>query len=293
MTPAAATTAPPAGAVTTVRIAHSPDSDDAFMFYALTQGQLDTSGLVVEHVLRDIESLNQAAFAGTYEITALSFHAYAHLADRYQLMPSGASFGDGYGPIVVCRQARTREDLAGRVVAIPGQLTTAHLALRLWQPAVEVHVVAFDRILEVVAAGEAEAGVVIHEGQLTYADQGLRAAVDLGAWWKGETGLPLPLGGNGIRRDVAEPLKQRLCRLLSASIAYGLDHRREALSYATRYARGLEDDPVRSDRFVDMYVNDWTRDYGEAGRRAVQLLLDRGFAAGLLPRRIEAEFVAA
>jgi 1,4-dihydroxy-6-naphthoate synthase len=293
MTPAAAITAPPAGAVTTVRIAHSPDSDDAFMFYALTQGQLDTSGLVVEHELRDIESLNQAAFAGTYEITALSFHAYAHLADRYQLMPSGASFGDGYGPIVVCRQARTREDLAGRVVAIPGQLTTAHLALRLWQPAVEVRVVAFDRILEVVAAGEAEAGVVIHEGQLTYADQGLRAAIDLGAWWKGETGLPLPLGGNGIRRDVAEPLKRRLCRLLSASIAYGLDHRREALSYATRYARGLEDDPVRSDRFVDMYVNDWTRDYGEAGRRAVQLLLDRGFAAGLLPRRIEAEFVAA
>jgi 1,4-dihydroxy-6-naphthoate synthase len=293
MTSAAATTAPPAGAVTTVRIAHSPDSDDAFMFYALTQGQLDTSGLAVEHVLRDIESLNQAAFAGTYEITALSFHAYAHLADRYQLMPSGASFGDGYGPIVVCRQALTREDLAGRVVAIPGQLTTAHLALRLWQPAVEVRVVAFDRILEVVAAGEAEAGVVIHEGQLTYADQGLRAAVDLGAWWKGETGLPLPLGGNGIRRDVAEPLKQRLCRLLSASIAYGLDHRREALSYATRYARGLEDDPVRSDRFVDMYVNDWTRDYGEAGRRAVQLLLDRGHAAGLLPRRIEAEFVAA
>jgi 1,4-dihydroxy-6-naphthoate synthase len=293
MTSAAATTAPPAGAVTTVRIAHSPDSDDAFMFYALTQGQLDTSGLVVEHVLRDIETLNQAAFAGTYEITALSFHAYAHLADRYQLMPSGASFGDGYGPIVVCRQALTREDLAGRVVAIPGQLTTAHLALRLWQPAVEVRVVAFDRILEVVAAGEAEAGVVIHEGQLTYADQGLRAAVDLGAWWKGETGLPLPLGGNGIRRDVAEPLKRRLCGLLSASIAYGLDHRREALSYATRYARGLEDDPVRSDRFVDMYVNDWTRDYGEAGRRAVQLLLDRGFAAGLLPRRIEAELVAA
>jgi 1,4-dihydroxy-6-naphthoate synthase len=288
----AATTAPPAGAVTTVRIAHSPDSDDAFMFYALTQGQLDTAGLVIEHVLRDIESLNQAAFAGTYEITALSFHGYAHLADRYQLMPSGASFGDGYGPIVVCREALTREDLAGRTVAIPGQLTTAHLALRLWQPAVAVRVVPFDRILDVVAAGEAEAGVVIHEGQLTYADQGLRAAVDLGAWWKGETGLPLPLGGNGIRRDIDEALKRRLCRLLSASIAYGLDHRPEALSYAVRYARGLEDDAVRSDRFVQMYVNDWTRDYGEAGRRAVQLLLDRGFAAGLLPRRIEAEFVA-
>jgi 1,4-dihydroxy-6-naphthoate synthase len=307
----AAITAPPAAALTTVRIAHSPDSDDAFMFYALTQGRLDTSGLAVEHVLRDIESLNQAAFAGTYEITALSFHAYAHLADRYQLMPSGASFGDGYGPIVVCRAAGTasgspprpaaasppdlplsRESLAGRVVAIPGRLTTAHLALRLWQPAVEIRVVPFDRILDVVAEGGADAGVVIHEGQLTYAEQGLRAVVDLGAWWKAETGLPLPLGGNGIRRDIEEPLKRRLCRLLSESIAYGLDHRPEALSYAVRYARGLEDDPVRSDRFVGMYVNDWTRDYGEAGRRAVQLLLDRGFAAGLLPRRVEAELVA-
>jgi 1,4-dihydroxy-6-naphthoate synthase len=293
MTSAASAAAPLGGALTTVRIAHSPDSDDAFMFYALTQGQLDTSGLVVEHVLRDIESLNQAAFAGTYDITALSFHGYAHLADRYQLMPSGASFGDGYGPVVVCRAALTREDLAGRTVAIPGRLTTAHLALRLWQPAVAVRVVPFDRILDVVAAGEAEAGVVIHEGQLTYGDLGLRAAVDLGAWWKGETGLPLPLGGNGIRSDLDRALKRRLCGLLSASIAYGLDHRREALSYAVRYARGLEDDPERSDRFVGMYVNDWTRDYGEAGRRAVQLLLDRGFAAGLLPRRVEAEFAAA
>jgi 1,4-dihydroxy-6-naphthoate synthase len=313
-------TAPPPGALTTVRVAHSPDSDDAFMFYALTQGRLDVSGLAVEHVLGDIESLNQAAFAGTYEVTALSFHAYAHLADRYQLMPSGASFGDGYGPVVVCRAppppaaagsagsspaaasaegaaagtAQTsRERLAGRTVAIPGRLTTAHLALRLWQPAVEVRVVPFDRILEAVAAGEVEAGVVIHEGQLTYGDLGLSAVVDLGAWWKQETGLPLPLGGNGIRRDLDEALKRRLCRLLSASIAYGLDHRPEALSYAVRYARGLEDDPVRSDRFVGMYVNDWTRDYGEAGRRAVQLLLDRGFSAGLLPRRVEAEFVAA
>jgi 1,4-dihydroxy-6-naphthoate synthase len=170
-------------------------------------------------------------------------------------------------------------------------VTTAHLALRLWQPAVEVRIVPFDRILEVVASGEAEAGVVIHEGQLTYGDLGLRAAVDLGAWWKGDTGLPLPLGGNGIRRDLEEGLKVRLCRLLKASIEYGLDHRQEALSYAVRYARGLEDDAERSDRFVGMYVNDWTRDYGEAGRRAVQLLLDRGFAAGLLPRRVEAEFV--
>jgi 1,4-dihydroxy-6-naphthoate synthase len=288
-TAATAATVPAAA----IRIAHSPDSDDAFMFYALTQGRLPTPGLDIQHVLRDIESLNQAAFRSTYEITALSFHAYAHLADRYQLMPSGASFGDGYGPVVVTREPLGRADLAGRRVAVPGELTTAHLALRLWQPEVTTWMVPFDRILDVVQAGEAEAGVVIHEGQLTYGELGLRAAVDLGAWWKQETGLPLPLGGNGIRRDLEEALKRRLCGLLSASIEYALDHRAEALDYAVRYARGLEDDPVRSDRFVGMYVNDWTRRYGDAGQRAVQLLLDRGFAAGLLPRRVSAEFVTA
>jgi 5,8-dihydroxy-2-naphthoate synthase len=281
-----------AQAPTTVRIAHSPDSDDAFMFYALTQGLLDTAGLEIRHVLQDIETLNQAAFDGTYEITALSFHGYAHLADRYQLMPSGASFGDGYGPVVVSREPLSRADLAGRMVAIPGRLTTANLALRLWQPEVDTEIVPFDRILDVVLAGEAEAGVVIHEGQLTYADLGLQAVVDLGVWWKEDTGLPLPLGGNGIRRDLDEELKRRLCRLLTASIQYGLDHRQEALGYAVRYARGLEDDPERSDRFVGMYVNEWTRGYGAAGRRAVQLLLDRASDAGLLPRRVEAEFVA-
>ncbi|HVT18015.1 MAG TPA: MqnA/MqnD/SBP family protein [Thermoanaerobaculia bacterium] len=280
-----------ATAARTIRVAHSPDSDDAFMFYAFTHGLLDTAGLEIQHVLRDIESLNQAAFAGTYEITALSFHGYAHLAELYQLMPSGASFGDGYGPVVVSRRPLGRRDLAGRRVAIPGQLTTANLVLHLWQPEAEVTVVAFDRILEAVLAGEAEAGVVIHEGQLTYGDLGLLAVADLGVWWKEETGLPLPLGGNGIRRDLDSELKRRLCRLLGESIAYGLDHRQEALSYAVRYARGLEDDPVRSDRFVGMYVNHWTRQYGETGRRAVQLLLDRGHAAGLLPRRVEAEFV--
>jgi 1,4-dihydroxy-6-naphthoate synthase len=278
--------------LTTIRIAHSPDSDDAFMFYALTQGLLDTEGLEIRHVLQDIETLNQAAFQGTYEITALSFHGYAHLADRYQLMPSGASFGDGYGPVVVSRTPLGRADLVGRKVAIPGRLTTANLALHLWQPEVETEIVPFDRIFDVVLAGESEAGVVIHEGQLTYGDLGLRNVVDLGVWWKGETGLPLPLGGNGIRRDLDPELKQRLCRLLTQSIEYGLDHRKEALGYAVQYARGLEDDPVRSDRFVGMYVNDWTRSYGEVGRRAVQLLLDRGFEAGILPRRIAAEFIA-
>ncbi len=278
-------------APTHVRIAHSPDSDDAFMFYALTQGLLDTSGLEISHVLQDIESLNQAAFRGTFEITALSFHGYAHLADRYALMPSGASFGDGYGPVVVARRRLERRELSGEKVAIPGQLTTAHLALKLWNPAVETRVVPFDRILETVARGEAEAGVVIHEGQLTYGDLGLASVADLGAWWKSETGGPLPLGGNGIRKDLDPDLTRRLCRLLSASIDYALEHREEALAYAVRYARELERDPLRSDRFVAMYVNEWTRGYGDAGRRAVQLLLDRGHEAGLIPHPVRAEFV--
>lgn len=275
----------------TIRIAHSPDSDDAFMFYALTQGLLDTEGLVIEHRLSDIESLNQAAFEGTYEITALSFHGYAHLADRYQLMPSGASFGDGYGPVVVSKTPVSRQDLAGKTVAIPGELTTAHLTLRLWQPDIETHIVPFDRVFESVTSGEVAAGVVIHEGQLTYGDLGLHRVQDLGEWWAGETDGPLPLGANGIRRDLPDDLKQRLCRLLTESIVYALENRGEALAYATRYARELEEDPVRSDRFVGMYVNDWTRDYGEAGRRAVQQLLDRGFEAGLIPNRVEAEFI--
>jgi 1,4-dihydroxy-6-naphthoate synthase len=277
---------------TTIRIAHSPDSDDAFMFYALTQGLLDTGGLTIEHVLGDIESLNQAAFEGTYDITALSFHAYAHLADRYQLMPSGASFGDGYGPVVVSTAPRSRGDLAGKTVAIPGELTTAHLALRLWQPDVSTVNVAFDKIFDTVAAGEVDAGVVIHEGQLTYGDIGMHKVEDLGEWWRTETEGPLPLGANGIRRDLPADLKALLCRLLTESINYALDHRQEALSYATRYARELEEDPVRSDRFVGMYVNNWTRDYGEAGRQAVQLLLDRGFEAGVIPAQIQAEFLA-
>jgi 1,4-dihydroxy-6-naphthoate synthase len=278
---------------TRIRIAHSPDSDDAFMFYALTQGRLDVSGLELEHVLADIETLNRAAFAGTYEITAFSFHAYAHLADRYLLMPSGASFGDGYGPVVIAARELAREELPEVETAIPGELTTAALALRLWQPRVRTKVVPFDRIFAAVAAGECEAGVVIHEGQLTWRDAGFRALVDLGAWWREETGGPLPLGGNGIRRDLDPPLRRRLCRLLSESIAYALDHRAEALGFARRYAREIAADPERADRFVAMYVNDWTREYGGAGRRAVEALLARGHAAGLLPRRVVPEFEAA
>jgi len=275
---------------TVIHIAHSPDSDDAFMFYALTQGLLDTEGLEIRHVLSDIESLNRAAFEGTYELTALSIHAYAHLADKYVLMSSGASFGDGYGPVVVAQEPLSREELAGMTVAIPGELTSAHLALRLWQPEVQAIVVPFDQIMDRVAAGEVTAGAVIHEGQLTFADEGLHAVEDLGVWWKGETGGPLPLGGNGIRRDLDPALRRRLGRLLRQSIDYALDHRQEAMGFATRYARGLEDDPVRSDRFVGMYVNEWTRDYGAAGRRAVQEFLDRGFEVGMLPERVEAEF---
>jgi len=273
-----------------IRIAHSPDSDDAFMFYALTQGLLDTRGLAVSHVLADIETLNRAAFEGTYEITAFSFHAYAHLHDRYAVMPSGASFGDGYGPVVIARREIGRDELSGLTTAIPGELTTAHLALKLWQPEAKTVVVPFDQVFDAVASGRADAGVVIHEGQLTWQDEGFRALVDLGAWWKQETGGPLALGGNGIRKDLDPALRARLCRLLTESIAYALDHREEALGYAIRYAREIAADPVRSDRFVGMYVNDWTRDYGEAGRRAVQLLLDRGHQAGILPERVVAEF---
>lgn len=280
-----------ATATRTIRIAHSPDSDDAFMFYALTQGVLDVSGLDIQHVLKDIESLNRDAFEGTFEISAISIHAYAHLVDRYQLMPSGASFGDNYGPVVVAREALSRDDLVGRTVAIPGELTTAALALQLWLPGTATRVVPFDRILDAVRDGEVDAGVVIHEGQLTYEDEGLHAAVDLGVWWHEETGGPLPLGGNGIRKDLEPELKKRLCRLLRESIDYALEHRAEALAFARRFARGIEDDPERSDRFVGMYVNEWTRDYGVAGRRAVQQLLDRGAEAGILPRPVEAEFV--
>jgi 1,4-dihydroxy-6-naphthoate synthase len=273
-----------------ISLAHSPDSDDAFMFYAFTQGILDTSGLEIEHSLQDIESLNKAAFDGRHEVTALSLHAYAFLHDRYELMPSGASFGDGYGPVVVARKSITRESLNGKVVAIPGELTTAHLVLKLWNPQVETRIVPFDEVLDVVERGEVEAGVVIHEGQLTYGDQGLFAVEDLGGWWQLETGGPLPLGANGIRKDLDPALKARLCRLLTASVDYALTHREEALEYASRYARGIEDDPERSDRFVGMYVNHWTLDYGEAGRLAVQALLDRGHAAGILPHRVIAEF---
>jgi 5,8-dihydroxy-2-naphthoate synthase len=275
--------------VTPITLAHSPDSDDAFMFYGLARGRVDTEGLAFSHELSDIESLNRRAMAGELDVTAVSFHAYAYLADRYLLLPHGASFGDGYGPVVVARQAMSREEIAsGKViVASPGRWTTAALALALWAPGAPTKEVSFDRIQPEVASRRFDAGVLIHEGQLTYSEEGLTGVVDLGQWWKSETGLPLPLGGNVVRRDLGEDRIARISRSLRRSIEYGLSHREDALSHALAYARGL--DRARADRFVGMYVNEWTRDYGVEGRRAVQTLLDRGAAAGIIPR-VRAEY---
>jgi 1,4-dihydroxy-6-naphthoate synthase len=273
-----------------VQIAHSPDSDDAFMFYGLASGRVPSPGYEISHVLGDIESLNRAAFEGKYEITAVSFHAYAHLTDRYLLLPHGASMGDRYGPIVVARQDGPAA-LAGTRVAVPGELTTAFLALRLFDPTVQYVVMPFDQIQDKVRNGEVGAGLLIHEGQLTYADDGLRKIVDLGEWWAARTGgLPLPLGGNVIRRDLGGPAIADLSRLLHDSIAYGLDHRDEAVDHAMQFGRGL--DRRRTDTFVGMYVNSLTLDYGDRGRTAVHRLLDDAQAAGLLPRPVTVEFAA-
>ena len=271
-----------------IRIAHSPDSDDAFMFYGLASGKVPSKGFELEHVLSDIETLNKAAFQGTYEITAVSFHAYAHLTDRYVLLPHGASMGDKYGPVVVAKQDGP-SSVRGVRVAVPGELTTAFLTLRLYEPEVEYVVVPFDQIQERVHTGEFAAGLLIHEGQLTYADEGLKKVVDLGEWWAERTGgLPLPLGGNVIRRDLGTETINVLSGLLHDSIAYGLDHRAEAVEHAMQYGRGL--DRGRTDQFVGMYVNGLTLDYGDRGRQAVRRLLSDAERAGLLPGRVQVEF---
>ena len=266
-----------------IRIGHSPDPDDAFMYYAIAKGKVDTSGYAVEQVLEDIESLNRRALAGELEVTAISIHAYAHLADRYALMACGASMGDGYGPIVVAREALAAGELGGKTIAIPGTLTSAYLALRLYLGDVFPFVVVpFDEILEVVAAGRADAGLIIHEGQLTYEALGLAKIVDLGVWWGAKTGgLPLPLGGNAVRRDLGPATMRALTNMYRDSIAFGLANRAEALAYAKDFGRGLDDG--LNDRFVGMYVNDLTLDYGERGRRSIQLFLDEGTAAGIVP----------
>jgi 1,4-dihydroxy-6-naphthoate synthase len=272
-----------------IAIAHSPDSDDAFMFYGLASGKVPTDGFEIEHVLSDIETLNRAAFEGKYEISAVSFHAYAHLTGRYILLPHGASMGDRYGPVVVAREAMP-PSLDGVRVAIPGTLTTAFLALRLYAPDVQYEVMPFDRIQEAVHAGEVRAGLLIHEGQLTYADEGLRKIVDLGEWWADRTGgLPLPLGGNVIRRDLGADVIARLSRLLHDSIAYALEHREEAVAYAMQFGRGL--DRSKTDRFVGMYVNELTLQYGDRGREAVFRLLGEAGEKGLIPK-VAVEFAS-
>jgi 1,4-dihydroxy-6-naphthoate synthase len=277
-----------------IHVAHSPDSDDAFMFWALAAGRIDTGGRRYVHELADIETLNRRALAGELEVTAVSIHAYAYLADRYALLAHGASIGDRYGPRIVARErapADPRAELAGRTVAVPGELTTAFLALRLYQPAARTVVVPFDQIEDYVAAGRADAGLLIHEGQLTFAARGLALWVDLGEWWDDETGLPLPLGGNVARRDLGDAMLGAVARDLKASIEYGLAHRTEALAHAQSYSRGL--DPAETDRFVGMYVNDYTVDYGERGRQAVRELLERGHRAGIVPGPVPLHFVAA
>jgi 1,4-dihydroxy-6-naphthoate synthase len=273
-----------------ITVAHSPDSDDAFMFYGLASGGVPTDGVHVEHLLADIETLNRAAFDGRYEVTAVSFHAYALLTGKYLLLRHGASMGDRYGPVVIARQDRP-SSLEGVKVAVPGLLTTAYLALKLYAPHVEVEVMPFDRIQEAVHEGKADAGLLIHEGQLTYAAEGLKKIVDLGEWWAVKTGgLPLPLGGNVIRRDLGPANIAKISSMLHDSIAYGLEHRQEALEYAMTYSRGLARE--QADRFVGMYVNDLTLDYGERGRAAVRRLMDEAYDARLIPAKVNVEFAA-
>ena len=276
----------------TIRVAHSPDSDDAFMFYALAEGKIDTGDLRYVHELSDIESLNQRARQAELEVTAVSIHAYAYLWRDYALLGSGSSMGDGYGPRLVATRARPsdpRAALRGLRVGVPGRLTTAYLALQLYQPDVVAVVIPFDQIEDAVHRGDVDVGLLIHEGQLTYADTGLHLWADLGAWWLEDTGLPLPLGGNAVRRNLGRAVIDQIARDLRASIVYALEHRAPALAHAKQFNRGIGDE--RTDTFVGMYVNDWTVDYGPRGREAVQTLLDRGHAAGLIPERVAVEFV--
>jgi 1,4-dihydroxy-6-naphthoate synthase len=272
-----------------IHVAHSPDSDDAFMFYALADGRIDTEGFEYVHELQDIETLNQRAMRGELEVTAVSIHAYAYLADRYALLPHGASMGDRYGPRLVARTPMTRADVAGKRVAIPGPLTSAYLALRLYEPNFSAVPTPFDEIEDRVADGDVDLGLLIHEGQLTFAERGLHLIADLGEWWFEETGLPLPLGGNVVRKDLGIEVIDKISRHLRASIAYGLEHRASALDHAMQYARGL--DRGKADTFVGMYVNDWTLDYGDRGRAAVREFLDRGAEAGIVTRRVDVQFV--
>jgi len=273
----------------TITIAHSPDSDDAFMFYGLATHKLDTGRLSFTHLLKDIQTLNEEAMRGTYDVTAISFHAYAYIADKYVLLPHGASIGDNYGPIVVSRQPATADDIPKLRVAVPGTLTSAFLALRIFNPNFEYVVVPFDKIIAAVQDGSCDAGLLIHEGQLFFESVGLHKVLDLGEWWHSKTGLPLPMGGNVIRRDLGTETIKDVSRLLRQSISYSLEHRDDALQYAMQFARDM--DPELADRFVAMWVNDLTLDHSDRGRQAVSRLLDEGFEKGIIPNRAAVEFV--
>ena len=273
----------------TITVAHSPDSDDAFMFYALATNKLDTGDLHFTHVLEDIQTLNELARRGVYDVTAVSFHAYAYVADKYALLPHGASIGDNYGPIVVSREPHAAGELPRLKVAVPGTLTSAFLALKIYSPEFEYEVVPFDKIIDAVLQGRCDAGLLIHEGQLFYDRLGLHKVVDLGEWWHARTGLPLPMGGNAIRRDLGAELMGRVSGFLRESIRYSLEHREDALRYAMQFARDM--DVETADRFVAMWVNDLTLDYGERGKEGVRRLLQEGYEKGIIKQQVEVEFV--
>ena len=273
---------------TTITVAHSPDSDDAFMFYGLATNKLETDGLKFEHTLKDIQTLNEDAKNGVFDVTAISFHAYAYVSDKYALLPHGASIGDKYGPILVSKEPRQPEEISRMKIAIPGEMTSAFLALRIYNQDFEYMVMPFDKIIETVQSGKADAGLLIHEGQLFYKQIGLAKVLDLGEWWFEKTGLPLPMGGNVIRRDLGEDLMRRVSKYLHQSIKYSLDNREDALAYAMQFARDMP--PELTDRFVAMWVNDLTLDYGERGRQAVKLLLREGYEKGIIPHQVEVEF---
>lgn len=273
-----------------ITVAHSPDSDDAFMFYALATNKLDTGRIQFDHVLQDIQTLNEEATRGKYEVTAISFHAYAYVADKYILLPHGASIGDNYGPILVSRQPLSATEIPNLKIAVPGTLTSAFLALRIFDSNFRYEVVPFDQIIAAVQDGSCDAGLLIHEGQLFFESMGLHKILDLGEWWHERTGLPLPMGGNAIRRDLDPEVIQEVSEYLRASINYSLSNREDALQYAMQFAREM--DPELADRFVAMWVNERTLDYGERGREAVQRLLAEGHEAGVIPHSVEVQFVA-
>jgi 1,4-dihydroxy-6-naphthoate synthase len=275
--------------VRTISVAHSPDSDDAFMFYGLATNKLETDGLKFEHTLKDIQTLNEDAKKGVYDVTAISFHAYAYVADKYALLPHGASIGDKYGPILVAKEPRKPEDIADMTIAVPGELTSAFLALRLYNSKFDYQIYPFDEIIDAVQKGKVDAGLLIHEGQLFYKQMGLDKVLDLGEWWHERTGLPLPMGGNAIRRDLGPDLMRQVSKHLHRSILYSMENREDALQYAMQFARDMA--PELADRFVAMWVNDLTLDYGERGKEGVRRLLEEGYEAGIIPTRVDVEFV--